>query len=52
VAAFARVLAELIDDPVQRGRLGAAAAKDVRERFAPELLLDRIQGLYDEILDG
>ena len=35
-------------DPEQRERLGAAAAADVRERFAPERLLARTQDLYDE----
>jgi glycosyltransferase involved in cell wall biosynthesis len=49
-AALARVAAELIDDPVQRERLGAAAAVDVRRRFAPERLLAGLQDLYDEAL--
>jgi glycosyltransferase involved in cell wall biosynthesis len=49
VEALASVAAELLDDPAQRARLGAAAAVDVRERFAPERLLDAIQALYDEL---
>ncbi len=49
-AALAAVLAELRDDPAQRERLGAAAAADVRERFAPARLLERTQALYDELL--
>jgi glycosyltransferase involved in cell wall biosynthesis len=48
--ALASVAAELLDDPGQRARLGAAARADVRERFAPERLLERIQALYEEIL--
>ena len=46
-AALARVHA----DPELRERLGAAAAADVRERFAPERLLARIQGLYDDVVE-
>jgi glycosyltransferase involved in cell wall biosynthesis len=48
-AALASVAAELLDDPTERERLGAAAARDVRERFAPERLLDAIHALYDEL---
>lgn len=33
-----------------RDRLGAAARVDVRERFAPERMLERVQDLYEEIL--
>ncbi len=50
-AALAAALAELRDDPAQRARLGTAAAADVRARFAPALLLERAQALYDELLD-
>jgi glycosyltransferase involved in cell wall biosynthesis len=49
-AALAAALAALRDDPAQRERLGAAAAADVRERFAPGRLLDSTQALYDELL--
>ena len=48
--ALARVSAELLDDPAQRERLGAAAARDIRERFSAGRLLDEIQGLYDALL--
>jgi glycosyltransferase involved in cell wall biosynthesis len=47
---LASAAAELIGDPALRERLGAAAAADVRERFAPQRLLDAIQSLYDELL--
>ncbi|MEJ7798607.1 MAG: glycosyltransferase family 4 protein [Solirubrobacteraceae bacterium] len=49
-AALAGVLARLRSDPAQRERLGAAAALDVRARFAPEQLLARTQALYDEVI--
>jgi glycosyltransferase involved in cell wall biosynthesis len=47
--ALAQVARELIDDPRQRERLGAAAAADVRIRFAPRRLLSSVQDLYDEV---
>ncbi|MDQ6608180.1 MAG: glycosyltransferase [Actinomycetota bacterium] len=47
--ALAGALAELLDDPAARARLGAAAAGDVRARFAPGLLLGAIQELYDSL---
>jgi glycosyltransferase involved in cell wall biosynthesis len=49
-AALAAALAALRDDPARVERLGAAAAADVRERFAPALLLERVQALYDRLL--
>jgi glycosyltransferase involved in cell wall biosynthesis len=49
-AALARVVAELAGDPAQRDRLGAAAAADVRARFAGPRLLDGVQALYDRLL--
>jgi glycosyltransferase involved in cell wall biosynthesis len=49
-AALARVLAELAGDAEQRARLGAAAAVDVRARFACPRLLDEVQALYDRLL--
>lgn len=48
--ALARVARELIEDAPQRERLGAAAAADVRLRFAPQRLLDSVQALYDAVL--
>jgi glycosyltransferase involved in cell wall biosynthesis len=51
-AALAQTCAELLDDPPLRHRLGAAAARDVHERFAPARLLEAIQALYDELLGG
>jgi glycosyltransferase involved in cell wall biosynthesis len=49
-AALAAAIASLRADPELRERLGAAAAADVRERFAPEHLLTRTQALYDDLI--
>ncbi|MDX6719747.1 MAG: hypothetical protein QOJ63_2001 [Solirubrobacteraceae bacterium] len=49
-AALAAALARLRADPAQRERLGAAAAADVRARFAAARLLARTQALYDDVL--
>ncbi len=49
-SALAAALARLQGDRRLRARLGASAAADVRERFAPERLLDRTQALYDDVL--
>jgi glycosyltransferase involved in cell wall biosynthesis len=51
-AALAGALAALAGDPRRREQLGRAAAHDVRERFAPARLLERVQALYDEVLGG
>jgi glycosyltransferase involved in cell wall biosynthesis len=48
--ALAEALAALRDDPVRREALGAAAARDVADRFSPARLLDRVQALYDRLL--
>ncbi|HEV2820193.1 MAG TPA: glycosyltransferase [Solirubrobacteraceae bacterium] len=49
-AALAGALAALHADPTRREELGAAAARDVRARFAPARLGEAMQDLYDEIL--
>jgi glycosyltransferase involved in cell wall biosynthesis len=49
-SALARAGAALLDDPARAAALGAAASADVRARFAPALLLECIQALYDELL--
>jgi glycosyltransferase involved in cell wall biosynthesis len=51
-AALAAALRRLAADPGLRSRLGAAAATDVGRRYAPELLVSRVQDLYDELLAG
>ncbi|MGI8729739.1 MAG: glycosyltransferase [Solirubrobacteraceae bacterium] len=48
--ALAAALARLHADPALRERLGAAAVRDVRGRFAPQRLLDRTQAIYDDVL--
>jgi glycosyltransferase involved in cell wall biosynthesis len=50
-AALALAARKLLDDLGLRERLGRAASRHVRERFAPERLLDSIQSLYDEVLE-
>jgi glycosyltransferase involved in cell wall biosynthesis len=49
-AALADALARLLDDPARRRALGAAAAADVRARYAPARLLGEVQDLYDELI--
>jgi glycosyltransferase involved in cell wall biosynthesis len=48
-AALARALADLRADPGTRGRLGAAAAADVRARFSAARMLAQVQELYDRL---
>lgn len=48
--ALASACAALLEDPGERERLGAAAAADVRERFAPDGLREAIDALYAELL--
>ena len=48
-AALAHALAGLAADPGRRRRLGEAARVDVRTRFDPGLLLERVQALYDRL---
>jgi glycosyltransferase involved in cell wall biosynthesis len=46
---LARVAAELFDDAGQRQRLGAAAADDVRRRFAPARYVEAVESLYETV---
>jgi glycosyltransferase involved in cell wall biosynthesis len=48
--ALAAVVAELIDDPAQRERLGGAARRDTTGRFAARRLVAELQDLYDSLL--
>ena len=45
--ALAGALAALADDPARCAALGAAAAADVRARFAPEALAPQVMAVYD-----
>jgi len=47
---LARVLADLADDPGRRAALGTAAHEDIRRRYSTQLMLDRIQGLYEHLV--
>jgi hypothetical protein len=48
--ALAQALGGLAGDPERRQRLGSAAAADVLERYSARLLLERVQGLYDQLV--
>jgi glycosyltransferase involved in cell wall biosynthesis len=48
--ALAAALADLGGDPGRREAMGAAAAADVRERFAPERMLEAVQERYERLL--
>ncbi len=50
--ALARICAELVSDPSQRDRLGAAASADVRTRFDPARLVAEVQSLYDAVRES
>lgn len=50
--ALAAAAAELLDDPGRCDRLGAAAAADVRARFAPARLRRAVHDLYASLLNG
>jgi glycosyltransferase involved in cell wall biosynthesis len=49
---LATALGRLAGDPGLRTRLARAAAADVNARYAPALLLARVQQLYDGLLAG
>lgn len=48
--ALGAALAALAADPVQRARLGAAAAADLADRFAAGRLAERLMAVYEEIV--
>jgi glycosyltransferase involved in cell wall biosynthesis len=44
--------AELIEDKNLREKLGKAGREFVKERFAPETMVDRIEGIYRKLVSG
>jgi hypothetical protein len=42
----------LLTDPSRRRTLGRRGAESARARFGMQVMLDRLQSLYDEVLDG
>jgi len=50
VAGFSAALGRLAGDQELRERLGAAAAKDVRARFAAPLVVARVAALYESLI--
>ncbi len=49
---IARAVARLVDDPALAGRLGAAAAREQRERFTLESMAQRYREVYVQALSG
>ena len=52
VAGLTRVLADLLDDPDVRARMGRAGRARVETHFPRSLMVDRLRRLYDEVVDG
>ena len=50
--ALAGALSELVEDPERRARLGAAARERVQARFDREGMLDRVEAVYEDVVDG
>jgi glycosyltransferase involved in cell wall biosynthesis len=49
-AGFARRLAELLARPEERAALGAAARQAARERYAGEVVLEKVEELYESLI--
>lgn len=49
--AYVRAIERLHGDPMERARLGRNAAAAVHERFAPQVLVDRVVDLCADLLD-
>jgi len=50
--ALAAAISLLRDDPAQRARLGAAAATEARTRFSRDAMLDRVEAVFQSVVDG
>ncbi|MFC1739473.1 glycosyltransferase family 4 protein [Planctomycetota bacterium] len=49
---LAKVCAELIEDKELRERLGQQGRESVKEKFAPETMVNVIEGIYERLLDS
>jgi rhamnosyl/mannosyltransferase len=50
--ALADALADLLDDPERRERFGETARARVEARFDRERMIDRVEAVYEDVLDG
>jgi L-malate glycosyltransferase len=50
VEAIAKRILQLLRDPGLARRMGAAARESVRERFSMDSMMNRLMGVYDELL--
>ncbi|HXI03608.1 MAG TPA: glycosyltransferase [Candidatus Saccharimonadales bacterium] len=51
-AAFARGIQDLLDDPEAARRMGSTGLELARSRFAFHRMVERVQSLYESILEG
>jgi glycosyltransferase involved in cell wall biosynthesis len=51
VEQLTRSIAELIEDKDLREKLGAASRESVKEKFAPQVMVDTIEAVYKKLLE-